>query len=649
MSELYTIRLEDQVTGNAYRIASAYADVSVAAQYMARSVKQGDKAMIELDRHQLRMARTSLMAAKAAESAGRAAAKIGPRLPTGAIKSNTAAMSAGTTQGFKFSYMMNALANQAVNLAFALARNLVGGLISVGTQLYEVADLATRAHMSFANFWGGTASGDKLLNESIDIAKRYGFTIEDTVAQMQRFGAAGFNQEQSKGLLRFGADMLAAGRSVQDVKGIFLAMTQIQGKGKLQAEELTQQLAERGINAGKVWQILGGILHKTVPEVMKLQKAGKIGSGVALNAIVQAGVEGVHGSAIGKAGEKVADATIGGLGRRMSTLIESEVFGAVDKSTPALVKGMQALFGGMGASDVSGLQDNLTKALEVVGSIMEKIGPKIPAMVAGFEKAFGAASGFNATGWQAFADSLPGIATNLGTIAGLLAKIAGLSVSLLHPLDTFGNNFKRFGNYITGQGYKTGAESGLISEQSQMNLVADTNSRKSGDDLIAEQTGKNIADGLASGVLSGAPSVGKAGESLAGSVVDAFSGPKGIDAHSPSKVFIGQGANVAKGLAIGMDQNADIPSHAASMMAGGSISGAAGALGDGGRKAISAGSAAGAAVSRSNALSVRVGDLYFGGGAGGVGGGGDAMSEARAYFETEFVSMLERHLEGVGA
>jgi tape measure domain-containing protein len=372
VAELYTIKLEDAVTANAYRIAKAYVDVSYAAQDMAKAVRSSDVEMRRAAAANLAFARTQLTAANAAKNAANAVARIGPKMgpATGATKSLTGAMAAGTGQGFKFSYMMNALANQAVNLGFALVRNLGSGLLVIGEGLYKVADLATQAHMSFANFWGGQESGDKILKESIDLAKQYGFALagsDGLIAQMKRFGAAGFNQEQSKGLLRFGADMMAAGRSMQDVNGIFLAMTQIQGKGKLQAEELTQQLAERGINAGKVWKILGGILHKTVPEVMALQKAGKIASGIALNAIVQAGVEGVHGARIGEAGQKVADETVGGLGRKMSTLIETEVFDAVDKSTPAIVKGMQALFKGLGAGDTGNLEANLTNALKGVG------------------------------------------------------------------------------------------------------------------------------------------------------------------------------------------------------------------------------------------------------------------------------------------
>jgi tape measure domain-containing protein len=509
--------------------------------------------------------------------------------------------------------------------------------------LYDVADLATRAHQSFANFFGGQKKGDQTLRESIDIAKRYGFTIADTVASMQRFGAAGFTTKQSEGLLEFGADMMAAGRSVQDVKGIFLAMTQIQGKGKLQAEELTQQLAERGINAGRVWDILATKLHTTRENVMKLQKAGKIKSGMALNAIVQAGVEGVQGHKLGQAGAKVADATVGGLGRRMGTLIESTIFDAVDNATPALTKGMQSLFGGLNASNVSGLQDSLTKMLESVGGFLEKVGPQMPAIAANFQKAFGAAAGFKGDGWDKFAAQLPEMAANLGAIAGSLAKIAAISSSLVTGTATKGQgSFWEFMTTPMNQQGKfwsdkfSGNSKGLVSETSQSVFADDSKSRKAADDLI---------DGLNFGITKGAPSVAKSVENVAEGAIDAFA--ETTQSHSPSRVFTSHGSNISRSVALGVDSDADLAIRSTQMMAESAVAASAGASGLDPRRAIAAGSAAGAAVSsQSSALTVRVGDLYLGGGGGS--GGSDAEA-VREYFEGDFIAMLERHLEGVGA
>ncbi len=652
MADIYTIKLEDAATPNAYRVAQALSEVSIASIHMAEAIRSGDLMLKEMAADASKVAAINLRLARTINSAGAAASKLGPKIPTKPLKE-------GTDASFKFSYALNALTNQAINLGFALARRLVSGLVDTAEGMYNVADLASRAHMSFANFYGGQAKGDQVLRESIDIAKRYGFTIDEVVAQMNRFGAAGFSAEQAKGTMRFGADMMAAGRSVADVKGIFLAMTQIMGKGKLQAEELTQQLAERGINAGRVWKIMAGILHKNVDEVMKLQKAGKIGPGLALNAIVQAGVEGVHGSAIGKAGEKVADETIGGLGRRMGTLWEDAIFEAVDRASPALVKGMQSLFGGMNTASTTGLQDTLTASMEKVGQIIEMIGPKLPAIVDGFTKAFGAASGFNNVGWQSFVDSLPAAAANMGAIAGAFAKIAAISASLLTgEADKGHGGFWEFmttpmnkqGSFWNKKLSGNGTGSGLVSEgtgANVMNMVIDAQNRKSGDESIAEGMGAAIGD-MADNILKQAPSAAKAATGAAQGAIDASNDT--LMRHSPSKVFSDMGADISKGLALGIDNNADLAVHSATQMSQGAIAASGGASGLDLRRTVAAGSAAGASMSSSRSLSVNVGDLHFGGGAGGAaGGGGDAMSEARSYFETEFVSMLERHLEGAGA
>jgi tape measure domain-containing protein len=640
VADIYTISLEDEASGNAYRIAQAYVEVSIAAKRMRNAVVVGDQALIDASRDIQRLAQNEFRAAKAAQSAANAIAKLGPALKKPDLPKPT-------KDTWQFSYALNALAQQVTRTAFALAGRLASAAVSAGESLYETADIASRAHLSFANFFGGQAKGDQMLLESIAIAKRYGFEIEGMTKEVNRFGAAGFNTKQSKGLLEFGADMLAAGRTMQDVKGIFLAMTQIQGKGKLQAEELTQQLAERGINAGRVWEILAKKFNTTKDLVMKMQKAGKIGPGAALNAIVQAGVEGVNGHTLGEAGGKVADATVGGLGRRMSTLIESAVFEAVDASTPALTKGMQSLFSGLSAANSKG---TLTETLNSIGQGLEKIGPQIPAMVEGFTKAFGAASGFHAENWDMFAKSLPDVAKNLGTIAGFLTTIVEKAIALAGFLGKEGNAQKDLDpvqRYLHNKLFKN--TSGLVKETSaaeMTNTLENNKIRTQGDDAIAEEAGKAIANGVKVGIKSEATGVAKAADGLADTAIDAFKDT--TQTHSPSKVFAGLGASLSQGVALGVDSNADLASHSARMMADGAIA-AAGASGMDPRGAMSAGSAAGSAMSsRSTGLSVRVGDVVLAGG-GAAGGSVDAASQVREYFETDFVSMLERHLEGVGA
>lgn len=641
--ELYTISLEDSVTGNAYRIAQAYVNVSVAAQDMAKAVRSTDKEMRAAAQANLSYHRTQLMAARAAQTAGNAIAKLGPKVGavTPQVKALTAAKAAGTAQSFKFSYALNALANSATSLAFSLTGQLVGAVVSAGKGLFDVADLATRAHLSFANFFGGQEKGDQVLQESIDIAKRYGFTIKETVAQMQKFGAAGFDREQSKGMLRFGADMLAAGRSVQDVKGIFLAMTQIQGKGKLQAEELTQQLAERGINAGRVWEILAEKFNTTKEIVMKMQKAGKIKPGAALNAIVQAGVEGVRGGKIGEAGKKVADATVGGLARKMSTEIESQIFAAVDNSTPRLVKGMQAIFSGLTGIQGGDLQSKLTGMLEGVGSFLEKVGPQLPAMAENFSKAFGSAAGFDASTFDKLAAQLPQIAKDLGTIAGSLVTAASAAAKLatfaINPAAGVG---ERMGMSGMAEKMRKGESPG----QRATKWLEDAGDRLFGK---SQEVGDSLGEGMKLGIEASAPSVNQSVDDMANQSIEQFKST--TETHSPSRVYKKLGMQTAQGYALGVDQNADLAMHSTSMMASASVAAAAGAQGLDPRRGMAAGAAAGASVSSSSSSAkVTIGDIYIGGGSGGSGGGGGAPVD-QAYFENEFIALLERHLEGVGA
>jgi tape measure domain-containing protein len=649
MSELYRIALEDAVSGNAYRIAQAYVNVSVAAQDMAKAVRSSDMEMRKAAAANLQFHRTQLTAAKAAQTAGNAIARLGPKVQsvTPKVQALTKAKAASTAQSFKFSYALNALASAATNAAFALAGRTVDAMVDVGRGLYNVADLATRAHLSFANFYGGQEKGDRMLGESIEIAKRYGFTIADTVAQIQRFGAAGFDTEQSKGLLRFGADMMAAGRSVQDVKGIFLAMTQIQGKGKLQAEELTQQLAERGINAGRVWEILADKFKTTKENVMKMQKAGKIKPGAALNAIVQAGVEGVHGSRIGEAGKKVADATVGGLARKMSTEIESQIFSAVDNATPRLVKGMQSIFSGLTGIEGGNLQTGLTNMLKQVGDFLEVVGPKLPEIAKNFETAFGHAATFDGSRLLSFADRLPELASSLGfiagsfvTIANAMSKIASFALTGdkgLRWSDVGGDDHSAVGKFMNGTPNK------VLDNVGEFVFGVDPPKlHNTGEDLAG-----NIIDGLNFGITSGAAGVAKSTENVAQQGIDAFK--ETTETHSPSRVYKKLGRQTVEGYVLGVDNNADLAMHSTRMMADASVAAASGAQGLDPRRSMAAGAAAGASISSSSSSArVSIGDIYIGGGSGGGSGSGGAPVDQQ-YFETEFVALLERHLEGVGA
>jgi tape measure domain-containing protein len=83
-------------------------------------------------------------------------------------------------------------------------------------------------------------------------------------------------------LYSIGDAVAASGGDTEQMKGIALAIGQIQTKGKLSAEEMNQ-LAERGIPA---WSILAEEMGKTPAELMKLGEQGKLLSGQVLPLLI---------------------------------------------------------------------------------------------------------------------------------------------------------------------------------------------------------------------------------------------------------------------------------------------------------------------------------------------------------------------------
>jgi hypothetical protein len=221
-------------------------------------------------------------------------------------------------------------------------------------------------------------------------------------------------------------------------------------------------------------------------------------------------------------------------------------------------------------------------------------------------------------------------------IINLAAKLATSSDEANKSTGVGGKADQRFMSWITGHGWKTDADRGLVSENAQVASALGVASDKSANDMIAEGMGKQIA----ASVQIAAPSIAGAAEKAGSGAANAFKPAPG--SFNP---FEGASSNVAKGLALGVDPTGELAMHSAEMAAKGAAA-AVGAAGINSSRSEVIGGAAGTNMSSKKAVSVRVGDVYVQPGAGQS--TGDAASSVHEYFETEFGSMLERHLEGNG-
>jgi len=315
----------------------------------------------------------------------------------------------------------------------ALAAGVAAAAITykLGEAIIKTADLAGRSKLAFSAMLGGDDKADAQIDIAIAKSKKYGIAIEDIIEGQQQFMALGFNAGQANTMSDLVADMRFLGATDEKLKRVSLALSQIQGAGKLEGDEI-RQLGEAGLPVGKLYQRIGenlGLVAKggksVVSQVKKLKEAGKIESDVALNSIAEVLLMTVNKSQLGQAGEEAAKKTVGGTLGRIGSLLSAGFFQVTREAEPALAKGFNAIFEGASKIDSSPFADKFSGVLQAIATTLETIGPKLPSIAENFMKAFNSASGFDPNSFRMFADSLPRMATTLGTIAGHMSTIAG--------------------------------------------------------------------------------------------------------------------------------------------------------------------------------------------------------------------------------
>jgi tape measure domain-containing protein len=164
-----------------------------------------------------------------------------------------------------------------------------------------------------------------------EFAQKTDFSSEQIEKSQARLLAQGFRGKDLYATLFSAADLAAImpGDKNQTLERVTMAMSQIKAKGKLQGEELTQQLAEAGLNTTLVKQQLAKAYGIKVGDVDKKLSAGQVGADVALPAIQRAILQQLGTS---KAGEYSASSAGG-----ITALISNR-----DEAVKNLLKGFDA-------------------------------------------------------------------------------------------------------------------------------------------------------------------------------------------------------------------------------------------------------------------------------------------------------------------
>lgn len=191
------------------------------------------------------------------------------------------------------------------NLALAFGRATIAAASFSESSIKSIGMLTGDANTAAAKF-----------NDVRKQAQLLGLDVQGTVGQFQKLLAAQFSVTQSKSLIGLGADLkVAANLTDEAVSRIFLALSQIKSKGKLQAEEMLQ-LAEAGLSADMVYTELGLRLNKTREEIMDLQKAGKLAPDLAVDAVLAVGRK-LTGRDTGMAAQENANSSLRGMWAKM--------------------------------------------------------------------------------------------------------------------------------------------------------------------------------------------------------------------------------------------------------------------------------------------------------------------------------------------
>ena len=194
------------------------------------------------------------------------------------------------------------------------------------------------------------------------------------VSGFQKLLARGFKTTELERVMTAVTDLnTVMGGTTENAKGIMLAFGQIKAKPFLSLEELNQQLSERGLPIGKVMETIGKMTGKTVTEVDKAIRAGKISSKVGMEAILKT-IEQQFGGA-----SKKMMPTLSGMWNQLagsSVILWSKVFEDTDGGMSKFMGKLKGLMKGFTDSffKVEGEEVKLTDLGQRVVGIVDRIG-----------------------------------------------------------------------------------------------------------------------------------------------------------------------------------------------------------------------------------------------------------------------------------
>ena len=223
---------------------------------------------LEINKFRSQVKRAQNIARGMERNAQRTGRRMGPAMFGGIASAARAA--AGKVSGAFNQIIIGGLRNIGAQITNQLANAVragLGGAVAQGVQQESV-------EMSFSSLSADGAGGSRIFEELRKDALRTGVEVSAMFGTVRKLMAQGMDEgtslELSDSLLDIGGNL---GLGSEDINRIGLAISQIVGKGKAMAEEITQQLGERGI---PIIAALKEVRGETGAELFKSMEQGKI-------------------------------------------------------------------------------------------------------------------------------------------------------------------------------------------------------------------------------------------------------------------------------------------------------------------------------------------------------------------------------------
>lgn len=509
-----------------------------------------------------------------------------------AMKSLNAAMGESSVIAAKSGSSLASMGGGFVTMAGGVGAAL-GGLQAVVTAIGSIVSLAADAISAVANLGfsfaragidalafkestiasfevmlGSAEKAKGMFATAAQFAKLTPFASRDVVASFQQLITAGFKETEVPIVFQAVGDLAAARGFDKEIMGrAVLVMGQIKATGKLMGQDL-MQLTQAGVSRARIFDNVAKNAGVARTEVEKMMHAGDISADLAIMSVLQTIQDTVSGGELGQ-GMVNQSKTLKGIFSQLGDAFESlfivqtgnDPFAPGTNALKGFLENLVALTGGPAFKKA---QDFFAKVFNGMMSVFEPLGG-----AGGKSLIDAAAEAFLNFGEKAYNSVVKVGGILLDVLTPPLLRAVEAVFSLVNKIAS-GELDTSIRIAATGFGMMLDTVTGVVKTLTFMleklgAIASIAGSMMPGGMGLAAQ----MVSGLVGGLGAGTPAVEAASSELATASVDAFAGPDGIYAESPSKKFRQLGEYSVDGYTSGVADLATKPAMAAEELGGG--------------------------------------------------------------------------------